>query len=662
MSKIDIKKKITGKHIFFNIKYILVTSLIVINILTVTLGIVKWTTLFFTIPIMILFDFFIIFIIYNYHKEQRLLLYRLSKQLTNVSKDALYNFPMPTLCVSSDGNILWYNDSFKSSVSKDMELIGEDFSLISSEKLDDFCNRTGIEISFNKRYYHVKATYDKKASMYVLYFEDNTNLIEIANKHEISRPHVMMLMIDNYDEIFDSKKESFKSNIIGKIDSVLENFIGNTTGFIKRLSKDKFLIVLEKKYLDEIIKDKFSILDEIREIGIEEKSPITLSIGVGTQSETLDESDVFAQQALDMALGRGGDQAAVKTTKGFDFYGGVSEGVEKRTRVKSRVIATALRELIDQSDKVILMGHRFGDLDSIGSAIGLCSAVRKLGKEAYIAASYKKTLAVSLLNKLNEAGFNDWMVHPDDAIDMIDKKTLLIIVDTHNPDFLESVDLYNKALNVAVIDHHRKMVNYIDRALIFYHEPYASSTSELVAELVQYLGDCKLGAMEAESMLAGIMLDTKNFVIKAGVRTFEAAAYLKSLGADTVSVRKLFSNTMDSYQKKSRIVSGAETYRNCAIAIGDFQSDDMRIVAPQAADELLGISGVVASFVIYMTDNTVNISARSLGDINAQVIMERFGGGGHHTQAACQIEDVSIEKARQMLLEAIDNLLDSKEE
>ncbi|MEE1492739.1 MAG: DHH family phosphoesterase, partial [Massilioclostridium sp.] len=328
-----------------------------------------------------------------------------------------------------------------------------------------------------------------------------------------------------------------------------------------------------------------------------------------------------------------------------------------RTKVKTRIIATALKEFIDQSENVIVMGHRFGDLDCMGSAIGLARAIRKLGKNCFIAVDYKKNLATALIDRVIEAGHDDLFIHPVDALDIITPRTLLIITDTHNPDLLESPGIYEKCSNVVVIDHHRKMVNYIDRAVIFYHEPYSSSASEMVSELVQYLGDFKLGSLEAEALLAGIMLDTKNFVIKAGVRTFEAAAYLKGLGADTVSVRKLFSNSIDSYQRKTRIVSGAETYRNCAIAMGDFQCEDIRIVAPQAADELLGISNVDASFVLYRTGTTANITARSLGAINAQVVMEMLGGGGHQTMAATQLENTNLEKARQMLLEAIDKYL-----
>lgn len=646
---------------FFKLKLTLITTLLIVNLLVISLGLAVWETLIVTIPFAILFDVALVNLYSKYKANQRTLVYNLSAVLNDADRKSLYNFPIPILCVSKSGTIVWYNDAFKDNVANNSEIFGENFSIISKEQPADFCNRTGIEVSFMNRYYHVKGAYYEKEEIYVLYFEDNTSLIDIASEHELSKPYVLIIMIDNYDDIFSDKKESVKSALLGRIDDVLEAFVGQTTGFLNRLSQDRFIFVLEKRHLDEMINKRFSILDDIREIGRDEKVPLTVSIGVGSSSETLAESETFAKQSLDMALGRGGDQAAVKTTRGFDFYGGVSKGIEKKTRVKSRVIATALRELIDQSDKVIVMGHKFGDLDAVGSAIGIARAIRKLDKDSFIAINYGKTLAVDLLDRLKEAGFDDMIVYPEEAMGMITKKTLLVIVDTHNPDFLESKELYDKCETVAVIDHHRKMINYVNRAVVFYNEPYASSTSELVAELIQYLGECRLGAMEAEAMLAGIMLDTKNFVIKAGVRTFEAAAYLKSLGADSVSVRKLFSSTIDSYQRKSRIVSGAETYRSCAVAIGDFQSDDMRVIAAQAADELLGISGVEASFVIYTAGDSINISARSMGDINVQVIMESLGGGGHHAQAACQIKDINIEKARQLLLEAIDKFLDDKE-
>ena len=361
-----------------------------------------------------------------------------------------------------------------------------------------------------------------------------------------------------------------------------------------------------------------------------------------------------------MALGRGGDQAVVKTLNGYDFYGGISKGIEKHTRVKSRIIATAMLELIETCENVIVMGHRASDLDAIGSAVALAQAIRRLGRPAIVAVDRKTTLASSLINRVSESGNENLFVHPDIAKDYVTRRTLLIIVDTHSPTFVESPELYRMCKNVVVIDHHRKLVTHIDNAVVFHHEPFASSTSEMVTELLQYFGDrCRPTREDAEALLSGIMLDTRNFVIRTGVRTFEAAAYLRRVGADTVAVRKLFSSTMDDYQRRSSLVQNAEIYRNCAIAVSERSFDDIRIVAPQAADELLGITEVDASFVIYNTGNDMSISARSMGDINVQVVMEYLGGGGHHTMAGAQLKGVTAEEAKAQLMKAIDQYHES---
>lgn len=648
-------KKASKQRGWLTIRLALVIQIIVSCGFIAVIGFFRPFSLVVTVPLLIFIQGGAVWIAIRYNTIQKNVFYRLYVELCKNMKRPPNSFPMPTLACLDDGTILWYNQAFSKEILKGVNLIGSSFDELSSKAKTDFCKEGGSQIFFKDRYYHVYAAAVDSNEYYIFYFEENTELVKTAKEYKLSRPVVILVTIDNYEELFDGKKESEKSVVLGAVDRELERFVGQSTGFLRRLSQDRFLIVLEKRHLDKIIENRFPILDSVRKISVGDRNPATLSIGVGSDAKTLGESEAFAKQALDMALGRGGDQAAVKTENGYDFYGGVSKGIEKRTKVKSRVIAVALRELIENSDKTIVMGHRFGDLDSVGSAMALTSAIRNIGKSCFMVADYNKTLAIDLLDRAKEAGLGEMILYPEDALQIITDKTLLIVVDTHNPDFVESASIYKKAKNIVVIDHHRKMVRYIDNAVIFYHEPYASSASEMITELIQYLGECKIGSVEAEALLSGIMLDTKNFVIKTGVRTFEAAAYLRRLGADTVSVRKLFSSTIENYQQKTRIVSSAEAYKGCAIAIGDFQSDDMRIIAPQAADELLNISGVSASFVIYMTNSTANVSARSLGEINAQVIMEALGGGGHQTMAAAQLEDTGIEKAKQLLLEAIDN-------
>ena len=567
------------------------------------------------------------------------------------------SFPMPVIVVSESREIIWYNELFESGVVGGEEILGMSFDNVSDLPLDRFCTAHGAEINYGGKSYITYGICDAvNDKVYMLYFSETTSLKEMADRYLMTRPVVMLILVDNYDELLQSAKESEKSQVLGQIDVLLEEFISKTSGFIRKLDRDRFIAVIEEQHLSQFVEERFQILDKARQLQLSNRYPVTLSIGIGRGGRDLAECEAWSKQAVDMALGRGGDQAAIKSASGFEFFGGISKGVEKRTKVKTRIIASALSELMETSDNVIVMGHRFGDLDSMGSAIALASAIRQLGKQCVICVSRSKNLAECLIEKEEQNGARDLFAEEAQALEIMTPRTLVIILDTHNPGLIESTKVYENAKTVVVIDHHRKMVNYIDNAVIFYHEPFASSASEMVTELLQYLGDgVSVGKIEAEALLAGIMLDTKNFVLKTGVRTFEAAAYLRRMGADTVEVRQLFSSTMESYQRKTRLVSSAEVYKNCAIASSDFTSDDLRIVAPQAADELLGISGVVASFVLYQTGENVSISARSMGQMNVQVIMEALGGGGHLTMAGAQVPGADIEKVRQMLLEAIDH-------
>lgn len=602
---------------------------------------------------------FIIVRIVGIQKDLHLYLQQLGNTLTTAQKSSLVEFPIPVM-VSMQGNeIAWYNNIFRDKVAKGKDMIGIAVTdIIKDPENPKLRTDDGAYLNYDGRSYRVfrcEAEEDGHViSMY--YFVDQTTLISIAKEYELTRPSVMLIVIDNYEELLQNAKDSEKVQVISEIERAIENFIGDTAGLLRKLEKDKFVAVVEERYMRRIIDSKFDILDKVRSIVAGDRMPATLSIGIGRDGDSLSEAENMAKQALDMALGRGGDQAALKTQKGFEFYGGVSKGIEKRTKVKTRIVASALSELIENSDSVVLMGHQFSDLDCVGAAIGLCRVIRNMGKTAVVAIHREKSLATPLVDRMIEKGSGDMFAEPEKIMETVTKKTLLIIVDTHIQHFLESQELYQACKSVVVIDHHRKMVGHIDNAVIFYHEPYSSSASEMVSELVQYLGDQNaIGKLEAEALLAGIMLDTKNFVMKTGVRTFEAAAYLRRLGADTVEVRKLFSDSMEAYQKKARVVAGAEVYCGCAIAcISGPYDEDMRIVAPQAADELLGINDVVASFVAYETDKGISFSARSMGAMNVQLVMERLGGGGHLTMAGAQINTTSMEDARQMLLEAID--------
>ena len=580
-----------------------------------------------------------------------------------VQADTLLNMPIPVIIADQKGEILWYNTSAGDQLISNGEWYGRNISeIIGREPNKD----TTLYLEYRGRRYNVFCTHntcgyedgfsendDRALSIY--YFSDETTIRDDADNYWQSRPSVLAIMIDSADEVLQNAKENERSQMLAQIEKIIEQFVGDYNGIVIKNSRDKYFAIIEERHMPSIVEKRFALLDQVRAVSGADTQPLTLSIGVARNVDSYPEGEQAARQALDMAQGRGGDQAAVKTVNGYDFYGGVSKGIERRTKVKSRIIATALLELIESSSNVIIMGHKFADLDSLGAAVGLLKAVRKAGKPGVIAINRSKNLVKASIDDLEKNGYEESFVDPFDLIDTVTDNTLLIIVDTHLEHVLESAELYRACKNVAIIDHHRRMVGYIDNAVIFYHEPYASSASEMVTELIQYFGDkFRITRIEAEALLAGIMLDTRNFVIRTGVRTFEAAAYLRRQGADTVEVRKMFSSTMESYQHRARVVSSAEIYRRCALSTANFTGEDIKTVAPQAADELLNISDVDASFVMYEYDDGISISARSMGKINVQVIMEALGGGGHQTMAAAQMPGISMETARQKLFEAID--------
>ncbi len=606
-------------------------------------------------------------VIYSRNSMRRIS--KMNQHLESSAAEFMNSLPAPVAVIDDQRQFVWYNQIFAEKIGLGQDVYGLDFEGFVKIDIDSLVSNGSAICPIKGCIYNVTAEkFDKNdMSFLVLYFHDNTNYYAIKKAMDESHPNVLVITIDNYDDIMQNAKESEKAQTSVETEKLIENFMSRTNGFIKKTSPNTFYAIIENCHIKEIIDGKFKILDAARNIKIAGKYPLTFSIGVGQGAKSLSESESIARQCLDMALGRGGDQAVVKTENGYRFFGGVSKGVEKRSRSKTRIIANAMQDLIMSSDKVFIMGHRFGDLDSVGAACGLAGAIKILGKEAYIAVDRSKNLAVNLIEMVDKETNCGLFVTPSEAELMIGPNDMLIIVDTHNKDYIESHELYEKAKSIVVVDHHRKTVNFIDDAVIFHHEPYASSASEMVTEIIQYFNydgenEEKIASCHADALLAGIMLDTKNFVMRTGVRTFEAAAYLKKLGADTVAVKLLFSNSIDSYRRKTQIVASAKIHNNCAIAAADFKSDDIRLVAPQAADELLSITDVAASFVIYRTGNILNISARSLGALNVQVIMEQLGGGGHQTMAATQLENVSMEDAVKSLIYAIDDCQKSSSE
>ncbi len=577
---------------------------------------------------------------------------------------SLYSLPMSVVIIDSQRKIIWFNKGFAKDFSHEA-FYGNSFDLISELPFECFTVEEGIQIQHAGRYYRAYANQpveEHESDIFLIYLRDITDYVDIIQEKKLSHPVVMLIMIDSFEELFNSSLESETAHVTVQIDRLLEDFIAETTGILRKSSRDRFWAVVEERHIAKLIEGKVKLLDKAREIQVNDRMNVTLSIGIGRTASTIAESESFAKQALEMAQGRGGDQAAIKTVTGFEFYGGVSKGIERSTKVKARIIANQLIQLVESSDRVYIMGHKFSDLDSVGSSVGLACAIRNLGHKADVVVNSLASLSTQLISRLNQPDSPDSLfLSPDNAVESITDNSLLIIMDTHNPAMLESGELHSKAKQVVIIDHHRKTVNYIDNSLIFYHEPYASSASEMVTEILGYFGEAgKITALQAEALLAGIMLDTKNFTIKTGVRTFEAAAFLRKLGADTVNVKGLFANSIENYRQKVALVSNAEIYKRCAVATTTMFSPDMRLIAPQAADELLNIENVDASFVYYRNaGDEIYVSARSLGALNVQLVMEYLGGGGHQTMAAAQLKSISLEDAEKRVKEAIDNYYDS---
>ena len=581
----------------------------------------------------------------------------LDRQLDAESLKNLTNFPMPLIVCGEAGTILWYNTFFKNGVLGDFELDSDEiFPLLDGQNMDDIAAHSRLYTSVSGRYYSVYSFPFEGGGRqgFVLLFSDETDLQRTAFEYKATRPRVMLISLDNLDDILSAYTDSDSDSMRSSVERLIDQWLSHYGCLARRLGDGRFVVVCEERDLAAMVERRFDILDTVRAFQYDGKvAGFTLSIGV-SGGETLRKCETNARQALDMAIGRGGDQAALFKTDTYEFFGGVSKGVEKRSKARTRIVSSSIAKLMENSSRVFIMGHRFSDLDSVGSGVGMVCAALALGKEVKIVVNRAQTLAGGLVELVTE-GMGDLFCEPNDALPLIDRNTLLIICDTHREDVLESTELYRAAQTVVIIDHHRKNVDFINNAIVFQHDPTASSASEMVSELLQYMpSKPAIPACAADALLAGIMLDTKNFALKTGVRTFEAAAFLKSKGADTVRVRKLFMNKLEDLKRRNEMIDGCEKYRDCAVAAADFSSPNVRTITSQAADEMLNIDGVKASFTMFDAGGSVNISARSLGDINVQLIMEQLGGGGHLTMAAAQLPGSDFASARTRLFAAID--------
>ncbi|MCM3168373.1 DHH family phosphoesterase [Peribacillus frigoritolerans] len=584
----------------------------------------------------------------------------LSYRLKKVGEEALLEMPIGIMLFNEDYYIEWTNPFLASCFSED-SLAGRSLYDVADSIVPLIKQEIETEtLTLHDRKFKVVHKRDER----LLYFFDVTEQVEIEKLYEDERTAIAIILLDNYDDLTQGMDDQRKSSINSLVTSLLDKWARDNGVFFKRVSSERFIAVFNEHILQQLEKGKFSILDEIRETTAKQNVPLTLSIGVGSAVPSLPELGTLAQSSLDLALGRGGDQVAIKQANGkVKFYGGKTNPMEKRTRVRARVISHALKDIVLDSDKVIVMGHKNPDMDAIGSAIGILKVAQMNEREGYIVINTQQ-LDSSVLRLMEEIKNKEELyarfITPDDAFEMITDETLLVVVDTHKPSMVIEERLLNRIDKVVVIDHHRRGEEFIKNSLLVYMEPYASSTAELVTELLEYQPKrSKIDMLESTALLAGIIVDTKSFTLRTGSRTFDAASYLRAHGADTVLVQKFLKEDVDTYIKRSKLIEEVIFYKK-GIAIAAAKTDQVhnQVLIAQAADTLLTMDGVVASFVMAKrSDDTVGISARSLGDINVQVIMEMLNGGGHLTNAATQ-QVCSIDEAESRLKTAIDEYLE----
>lgn len=581
----------------------------------------------------------------------------LSYRLKKVGEEALLEMPIGIILINDQYIIEWANPYMTQKLPFDT-IIGEELLSISKDfqQLIKLEESKEITISLDNNDYKVYYKAEEK----LLYFFDITEQVEMESLYYGDRTVIGVLFIDNYDEIAQGMDDQTKGQLNNIVTSCVNNWGASYGIYVKRISSDRFLAVFNESILKELEKSKFSLLDDIRETTAKFGFSLTLSVGVGAGSISLVELGELAQSSLDLVLGRGGDQVAIKHPNGkVKFYGGKTNPVEKRTRVRARVISHALRDLIQDSDQVFVMGHKMPDMDAIGSSVGVRKMAEMNKVEGYIILDHQLDKSVlRLMDVIKEKPeLSNRFITPEEAINKMTDKTLLVVVDTHKPSLVIEERLLQKAEKIVVIDHHRRGEEFISNTMLVYMEPYASSTSELVTELIEYQPkNAKISMLEATSMLAGIIVDTKSFTLRTGARTFEAASYLRTHGADTVLIQRLLKEDVDTYVERSKIVQTVE-YPRSGIAIAHGSDDKIysQVLLAQTADILLTMNDITASFVVgRRSDSTVGISARSLGEVNVQLIMEKLGGGGHLTNAACQLENLTVEDAINMLKEAIE--------
>lgn len=601
----------------------------------------------------------------------------LTLTVDSAAKSSLINSPFPLVILETNGNIVWKSSKFVTEFADiDMDNYIDDLIIDIKdeiEKIDNKKRKSVIrQIQIGKKTYTVQGEfakskkYERKKSpeyMMILYFIDETEKVKLKQENEDKKICVGIIMIDNYEEVTQRVDAEQKTQLMAKVESTIYDWVNETNGILVKADRDTYVYVFEQKNLEKIKEEKFAILDSIKNFVRKDKIQLTLSIAISNEGDT--ERDVYksASAAMDVILGRGGDQAVIRQNGKYLFFGGKVEEVEKRTKVKARIVAHALEELIKENDKIMIMGHTNPDIDAIGSALGVYRIAKTLGKEARIVANVETPSIKDLYESIKDQ-YQEVFINSETALAQVDSETLLVVVDTHKKTYVESPELLTKTNKIVVIDHHRRSADFIDNSILTFQEVYASSAAELVTEIIQYTqNEVELSEVEAEALYAGIMMDTKNFTFKTGVRTFEAAAYLRRCGVDIIKVKKWFQSDLESYNTISEIVRKAEIVReSIGISIYDVQEKETSLICAKAADELLTIGNITASFVLgLMEDGKVCISGRSIGDVNVQMILEKLGGGGHITLAGAQLENVTIDEAKQELISKINEYFEEKE-
>ncbi|MBU8772382.1 DHH family phosphoesterase [Cytobacillus oceanisediminis] len=636
------------------------------GITVVLLGILAYYNWLFALIglFLVILPFYYLFqLIQKHRKETEEYISTLSYRVKKVGEEALMEMPIGIMLINDDYYIEWTNPFLASCFDEDT-LVGRSLYDVADSLVPLIKQEVETEIiTLHDRKFRVIHKPEER----LLYFFDVTEQTEIEKMYQEERTVIAIIFLDNYDELTQGMDDQTKSSLNSLVTQILNKWAQDNGVFLKRVSSERFIAVFNEHILQLLEKGKFTILDDVRETTSKQNVPLTLSVGVGTGVSSLPELGSLAQSSLDLALGRGGDQVAIKQTNGkVKFFGGKTNPVEKRTRVRARVISHALKELISESDKVIIMGHKSPDMDAIGAAIGIQKVARLNQREGYVVVNFNE-LDTGVRRMMKEIEKNEELfskfITPEQAMEIATDDTLLVVVDTHKPSMVIEEKLLHKIEHVVVIDHHRRAEEFIHNPLLVYMEPYASSTAELVTELLEYQPkNGRIEMLEATALLAGIIVDTKSFSLRTGSRTFDAASYLRGQGADTVLVQKFLKEDVDTYIKRAKLIETVQFYRE-GIAIAKGQPDQIfdQVLIAQTADTLLTMDGVVASFVISnRSENMIGVSARSLGDINVQVIMENLEGGGHLTNAATQLHDATLDDVEARLKEAIDEYFEGR--